>query len=415
MLQEMIEFGRNPGQTLEGIALSFRSMIGDDKGCLGVKAMVAHIEELFLMHHVNNSFLEFQDGKDTVMVFETGHTFGNSLERIFGVTTKNKNFYSSKVYFSLRFMRESLLRSKLMEGVHVADFHFQDFYALNTFLESVATKALTEPWRFANDTSKLQYPILKNLLEFTYYQAFRQKKISRNEMEGVVVYNTGLVTNEIQEIYVMADIVPYEKPNALFKEYYTNPRVVVSGSYNFGCLVLDIPNPPVFYDKTAKELFFDLEAASRPGGILLNEAHIFGENWNRIADTMGPEALQYSSSVQLRKVAFENAVRLSLRMERVRPVVVSQVNAESGRVQFLLPVFMGGYCEQNIDGERVTVLPNCVLVLDDTGNGYYRGSTILSLNMAYQNTRLLRRPDCFWLDPTKLLASNMERKGGIAA
>ena len=39
------------------------------------------------------------------------------------------------------------------------------------------------------------------------------------------------------------------------------------------------------------------------------------------------------------------------------------------------------------------------LSYDDTGRvKYYRGETILTLSMAYNNARLIAKPDVFWLD-----------------
>ena len=43
----------------------------------------------------------------------------------------------------------------------------------------------------------------------------------------------------------------------------------------------------------------------------------------------------------------------------------------------------------------------CVLALslDTKGkNYYYRGETVLTLDMAYNNARLLAKPDVFWLN-----------------
>ena len=45
--------------------------------------------------------------------------------------------------------------------------------------------------------------------------------------------------------------------------------------------------------------------------------------------------------------------------------------------------------------------PECALVCSRVGtgkDGYYRGETILTLGMAYNNARLIAKPDVSWLD-----------------
>ena len=59
----------------------------------------------------------------------------------------------------------------------------------------------------------------------------------------------------------------------------------------------------------------------------------------------------------------------------------------------MLPIYLGELEEAD--------QPHCALALsyDDTGRvKYYRGETILTLSMAYNNARLIAKPDVFWLD-----------------
>jgi hypothetical protein len=60
-------------------------------------------------------------------------------------------------------------------------------------------------------------------------------------------------------------------------------------------------------------------------------------------------------------------------------------------IQFLMPIYLG---------TEFTGKPDFALVLsydDSTGTPLYRGTTILTVEMAYQNARLLAKPDNPWL------------------
>ena len=90
----------------------------------------------------------------------------------------------------------------------------------------------------------------------------------------------------------------------------------------------------------------------------------------------------------------ESAVkRAKLMAERNYKLAVPQFYKASGEIQFLLPIYLG----EKEEAQK----PECALVLslDKSGdNIHYRGVTILDLTMAYNNTRLIAKPDVFWLN-----------------
>ena len=98
----------------------------------------------------------------------------------------------------------------------------------------------------------------------------------------------------------------------------------------------------------------------------------------------------------IKKIAhdFDSALhRAQLMAQRNYKLAVPQYWKETGKIQFLLPIYIG----ENEESEK----PQCALVLNLDDNGrihYYRGETILDLNMAYNNARLIAKPEVFWLD-----------------
>ena len=47
----------------------------------------------------------------------------------------------------------------------------------------------------------------------------------------------------------------------------------------------------------------------------------------------------------------------------------------------------------------------CLEKVDNIGGIKYRGTSILTLDMAYQNARLIAKPDSFWLEPDRIAVS----------
>ena len=85
--------------------------------------------------------------------------------------------------------------------------------------------------------------------------------------------------------------------------------------------------------------------------------------------------------------------RDKLMAERNYKLAVPQFRKETGKIQFLLPIYLD-------DAAKID-RPQCALVLsrDDSGQQpHYYGETILTLDMAYNNARLIAKPDVFWLN-----------------
>ncbi len=138
--------------------------------------------------------------------------------------------------------------------------------------------------------------------------------------------------------------------------------------------------------------------------IKLNDLHIFedgverkrlpkyDEEYQRCKDN--PEA----KNMLLARIArdFDSAIqRAKLLAERNYKLAVPQFWRETGEIQFLLPIYLGELEEAD--------RPQCALALSLDRSGrvpYYRGATILTLDMAYNNARLIAKPDVFWLDTT---------------
>jgi hypothetical protein len=122
-------------------------------------------------------------------------------------------------------------------------------------------------------------------------------------------------------------------------------------------------------------LVFDIRLELRT-----NIEHIISENRERF-----PEPYRSMRDYQLQtfvKGAVENA------KERVRRNYKATVpQYYRGRVQLLLPL-----CLETAERADLAIVIERL-------EGFYRGSTCLTLDMAYNNARQLARPDRDWLQP----------------
>jgi hypothetical protein len=101
---------------------------------------------------------------------------------------------------------------------------------------------------------------------------------------------------------------------------------------------------------------------------------------------------------------FEGALKASLELsKRNYKFVAPQFWPATGKLQFLMPIYLEGVQEIKSEQSR-DVLPPTVALSMELVHGQYIGTTILTLDMAYQNARLIARPDGFWLDATKIFA-----------
>lgn len=413
-VEQRISF--NSSEEYERSVFQFVQMAGDMTIKEAKKAMDTLIEKTLS----RKSFLTYRYGggrnrQGSVMyVFDTGYRFQNSRERIFAHTMKNtRREEGDPEYYGLFFQRESLLRDDIRAKTgcwHIGDIVFSDMNALNELLGRLAEEALYENWRFTNFQTKITHPILKNYLENTYFQLFRQGKIYINEEEEKMLLNTGLIDTSFNELFLVCDIVPGSARDGLFRQEYCNPEIYKSSNRVFCNYSRNAPlEMATFYDDPG-DLLFNWEIAQKPGGINIADEHIFEDNMNRINQGLRDPALRFNfenlQDISRCRQMFEGALKASLELsKRNYKLVAPQFWPSTGKIQFLMPIYLEGV-QAVQEGESKELMPPTVALSMELVHGQYIGTTILTLDMAYQNARLIARPDGFWLDATKIFATD---------
>ena len=222
----------------------------------------------------------------------------------------------------------------------------------NDYIEDILKLADKEIW--SNET----YPnnkILTNYMVHTYKKLSSEKNIIINN--EYALFNTGLFTEFYQPIYA------YQDKNGL--RFLT--------SYDLGNMNISERPPRADYFKDPSLLLFDWHYE-----ININYKHILKDinNIERI-----PEKLKDSKNIlnNLNGSIETMKKRVSANYKLAIPQYYEN------KIQLLLPL-----CLED------DTTPSLALTVTKVGN-YYQGHTCLTLDMAYNNARLIAKPESSWL------------------
>ncbi|YAF96068.1 MAG: DUF3825 domain-containing protein [Nodularia sp. CChRGM 3473] len=235
--------------------------------------------------------------------------------------------------------------------------------------------AKKEDWNFSTQSFKRNsetYPILTNYLNYTFLRLQEQEKISFSDDGDRACFNTGLQTSTEKDIFATFF------RNKKAEEFNSADWTLYGFFDSYSDKLRDFrPLPEVAsYISDPGDLVFDFSYE-----IDVNYDHILEQNQDRL-----PEILQQNSKVAIS--AIQGAV--SLLKERIkRNYKLAIPHWYENKMQLLLPL--------NITSEEKADL---ALVADkDKDRKLYRIRTVLTMDMAYIDARLICRPDRDWLNP----------------
>lgn len=230
-------------------------------------------------------------------------------------------------------------------------------------LKELETLAMSECWDY-NLSPTGDLPILFNYIHHTFNKLNSESKVVI--VNDNCVFNTGLVTNNQEEIFAFfsKNMKPKAKQNWFFKGWKkkSDRDLMVFSS---------LPDVANYFDNP-NDLIYDTRLELR-----VNIDHIIDDNKSRFPTTLPTD--NYVLSVLLNG-SIEEAKR---RLRRNYKTAIPQYF--NGKIQLLLPLCLTSKSKADL-----------ALVIEKE-NGNYRATTILTLDMAINNARLIAKPDDEWL------------------
>ena len=282
-------------------------------------------------------------------------------------------------------------------------------------LALLASQALPERWHFGGDDTATTFPILRSYLTYTFVRLRHENKIFESLGGDWAAFNTGLVDKLYDPIY------------ALFERNWRGPQpwafvdFCVPGKRSSGrelTAVFDpLPEPAKYFGSgvemlfdTSKDIHVDYEHVILDGirrdrfPVQFLREHVpDGVDWVDPAGLPDAEWLAFLARLSEGVEADHRCMRaIKRRLEdakwlaekRIRwnfKTAIPQYYPKFNSMSLLLPLAL-------INDEIVDI----ALVVTKNPSGSYQGRTILPLDWAYKNARLVCRPDSDWLLPQRV-------------
>ena len=244
-----------------------------------------------------------------------------------------------------------------------------------TPFKRLADMAKPEKWHFKNNAFKKNgqdFIILRQYLNYTFLRLQQQEKIAYSEDGNKACLNTGLMTPGEKDIYATF----FRNRNAA--ELNQPEWVFYTFADSYSEKIKDFnPLPEVAaYITDSSDLIFDLSY-----DLEINAEHIVRENKSRLPDI-------FYGNERLAMTAIQGATKFLTEKIR-RNYKLAIPHWYHNKIQLLLPL--------NLLNEDK---PDLALVADkDPSRKIYRIKTVLTMDMAYIDARLICRPDIEWLNP----------------
>ena len=249
---------------------------------------------------------------------------------------------------------------------------FYDFAFMPKFepnLEFLAKMSEQEDWEYKNTKNSTQLPILRAYILYTYKRIAEEKKVAVTKDEKYACWNTGLITSHQEQIYVIFEEnkLPDRKSYWHFSKFARRGENDLNKFLTLPDMAHYFEDPSCVVYDTRKELRANIE-------------HIISDNRERF-----PKELQKMNDYALQNLIKGSVDSVLERVKRNYKTAIPQYYG--GSIQLLLPLCL-------TDASRADL----ALVVERF-HEFYRASTCLTLDMAYNNARQLARPDRDWLQP----------------
>lgn len=295
-------------------------------------------------------------------------------------------------FSGISFGTESELKEQIKDSnlFRIGDLVFDEWSDGFDFLEDLSKTTIPEKWTYQNHKSKIPHPILKAYVENIFEKLQKETgKILKSDDGKFVIFNSSLLDKYFHEIFIISETEESEG-----EVIYKNPFRMKSFS-DLAKLGFKIGGQKIQNNNQlpAKATFFkDINEVIFKSKYTIDRSfekfeHIIDERKDRF-----PPEHQTKSTDELARLldsAINYAVAIS---ERNYKFIVPHYRPQDDKIQLLMPIYLSGSFSDK---------PDFALVLDLIDE-FYVPQTILPLDAAYQNARLIAKPDEYWLNPDKI-------------
>ena len=285
--------------------------------------------------------------------------------------------------------------------------------SMDALVENLSDFALDEKWGFERDGEPKEYSILKSYLTYTFYRLQSEGKVLEDEEKGIAAFNTGLVDPTYEAIYACFSPSNMEQP-------WRFEAFCKAGSKLWGKKLVASFDPllqrAAYFEKKEDLLFDGNRTLQR------DVDHILLDNIDRLPEAFLAEELRGADDAiealsravgaqddsskkaaydELRE-AVESNVRIKRRLiNRLDDAIELAQKRVEWNFKTAVPAF---YPTKNAMSLLLPLdltendQPDVALVVELMESGAYIGQTILTMKMAYNNARLICRPDSDWLN-----------------
>ena len=281
------------------------------------------------------------------------------------------------------------------------------------FLETLRKYALDETWTFNNDDNQnWGMPILWSYIRYTFCRLQHQNKVVYSIENEYAAFNTGLVDKRYLSIIALFKRnKPGHKSEWLFDDFV----IAGEGKGKIISNKFDKDIKPATYTDCSNELIYDVEN----GDPVIDYEHIFIRRLERLPleflrlntklDLEDINLLEKNERAQyyelLRNTIKSNSTIYRALVNRMGDAIELAIKRVRWNYKNAVPMF---YPKRN---KMCFLLPLCLidddkedlaLVVNKTPANKYEGVTILPLDLAYTDARVVARPNSEWLDVKKI-------------
>jgi hypothetical protein len=244
----------------------------------------------------------------------------------------------------------------------------------NQKLELLAKMAQPEMWTYKRIRDVDPYKILRNYIQFTYDRLEEQNKIISSADGNLRCMNTGLLTIYNQEIVAIfsRNSMEGKQPwflNGFFKEtdkFFTTNFTTIPSLADYCNNVNDL-----IYDNSLE--------------LNLRKEHIIDDNFERFLEAGYSNKELISVLLDAAKATLEKKLKRNFKL--ALPFCYHNTETGESKIQLLAPLYFPGA------PVRLALVLNKI---QSDVKDYYEGVTVLPVEWAYMNARLIVKPDEEW-------------------